>query len=62
MGISLGLNAADLRRIAWTFAMAAVASYVATGGSVSKAAVVAAISAGLSAVKNYLLGPDSPIK
>lgn len=60
--MSLGFNSADLRRVVWTFVAAAVASFAVSGGSVTKTALLAAIAAGISAVKNFVLADGSPAK
>lgn len=67
--ISIGLTADDVKRIAWTFVMAALGVLIASaqgwvngGDSNWKAWVIAAIAAGVSAVKNGLLSDTSPIK
>ncbi len=53
--ISLSFTKKDLVRVAWTFAAAAVASWATTGGSYTKAAAIAAVAAGITAVKNFVL-------
>lgn len=67
--ISIGLTVSDLKRIAWTFVMAALGVLVLSaqgwinGGDLNwKAWVAAAIGAGISAVKNGLLADTSVFK
>jgi hypothetical protein len=64
-----GLSSSDLRRIAWTFVMTAVAYGVAAWTNLVpgqpfdwKGVAVAAIAAGLSAAKNLALADDSNLK
>jgi hypothetical protein len=65
-----GFNASDVRRIAWTFFMAAGAVFTALaakwfedGGDLNwKAWAVAALAAGISAVKNGSLSDTSNLK
>jgi hypothetical protein len=63
------LTASDLRRVGWTFVMAAAAYAIAAWTNLVpgqpfdwKTVGVAAIAAGLSAVKNAPLNESSPLK
>lgn len=66
----MGLTSSDVRRIVWTFIMAAAGVFVAlmadwftNGGDFNwKVWAVAAIAAGISAVKNAVLSDTSTIK
>lgn len=62
----MGLNEGDIRRIIWTFIMAAGAVVVAqlsAGNDISwRAVLVGAIAAGFSAVKNLVLPDSSSLK
>ncbi len=66
---SLGFNSADLRRVVWTFLLAAGGYAIAqasgwvSGGKVEwPALVVGLLAAGGSAVKNLVLADGSSIK
>ena len=67
--MNFGLSYKDWARIVWTFVQAAVGyallalGNVVPGEPVSwRAVLVGAAAAGLSAVKNFSLADDSPIK
>ena len=66
----MGLTGSDIRRVVWTFVMTAAGVFAALaaewfkdGGDLNwKAWAVAAIAAGISAVKNAVLDDTSTIK
>ena len=66
----MGLNITDVKRIAWTFVMSAGAVLIAlaldwfgTGGELNwKVWAIAALAAGISAVKNAALQDGNVIK
>lgn len=67
--LEFGLSLKDVKRIAWTFAMAALAVLIASatdwinGGELNwKAWAIAAIAAGISAVKNGSLPENHALK
>lgn len=66
MKIALGFTRDDLSKVVWTFVQAAVAfaavQSVLGNDISSKAVVVGAVAAGISAVKNFVLADGSKLK
>jgi hypothetical protein len=70
----MGLNETDIRRIAWTFIQAFLASFLVLAQGILAApnlgeakalalsALLASLAAALSAVKNLVLGDESSLK
>lgn len=67
---NFGLSYKDWRKIVWTFIQAAGAVFIAlaadwikNGGELNwKVWAIAAVAAGWSAIKNFVLAEESPVK